>query len=55
MKGWKTWCGVVLAMTTAGLEAAGYWELSKVVGTIAGGMAAWGIGHKLDKTREGTK
>ena len=50
MKGWKTWAAVGLAAVTAGLEAAGYSEIAKVVGIVAAAFGVAGIAHKIEKS-----
>ncbi|MHA2384244.1 MAG: hypothetical protein ACXACT_16850 [Candidatus Thorarchaeota archaeon] len=62
MKGWKTWASAGLAAALgiiAGLEAGGVLpDGSKgialaIVGPIAAALGLVGIGHKLEKSKEG--
>lgn len=63
MGGWKTWAGSILAISTGiGMVAKevvdGTFDFGKIttgIGMVAGGLAALGIGHKVDKNTEAVK
>lgn len=53
MEGWKTKTGAGLAMAwgVAGFLL-GQHDLNQAIMLIAGGLTAWGAGHKLDKLKQ---